>query len=259
VVEHRGVEYARPGGVPLLFDAVIPKTPAPPPVVILVHGGGWVRGDRRVEVAPLFRPLTDAGFAWFSIDYRLMNDFTQFGNAIDDVAAAVRFVKAHAAEYRVDAERIALAGESAGGQLAAMAALNGAEDLRVRAFVGLYAPMDLPALAKDSKMIPQWVRDQVRGTPWEGLMMARLKQLSPIEHVRRGMPPMLLIHGTADTLVPVEQSRAMCARVKAAGGSCELYTVEGAGHGSRWWESSPRQAHGYKHEMVGWLTKHLGR
>src|SRR3954452_12951842 len=114
----RDIEYARVGDTRLAFDAAIPKTAEPCPAVIVVHGGGWVRGDRRLDVAPLLDPLSDAGFAWFSISYRLMNDFTQFGAAIDDVSAAVRFVKTRAAEYRIDPDRIALLGESAGGQLA---------------------------------------------------------------------------------------------------------------------------------------------
>jgi alpha-L-fucosidase 2 len=256
VVEHRDVEYVRYGDARLALDAAIPQTSGLAPAVIVVHGGGWVRGDRRVDVAPLLDPLSEAGFAWFSISYRLMNNDAQFGAAIDDVAAAIRFVKAHAAEYHVDPNRIALVGESAGGQLAAMAALRDDSALRVRAVVGLYAPTDLESLARKSQMVPQWIRDNVRGTPWEGLILASLKQLSPIEHVHRGMPPLLLIHGTADTLVPFEQSRAMCERVKAVGGSCELYPVDGAGHGIRWWESTAH-AKGYKREMVRWLKEQL--
>jgi acetyl esterase/lipase len=256
VVEHRDVEYARVGDVRLALDAAVPKSDGLVPAAIVVHGGGWVRGDRRVDVAPILEPLSEAGFAWFSISYRLMNNGSQFGAAIEDVAAAIRWVKAHAAEYHVDPDRIALIGESAGGQLAAMAALRDDPALKVQAFVGIYAPTDLEALAKKSPMVPQWIRENVRGTPWESVILASLKTLSPIEHVHRGMPPMLLIHGTADTLVPIEQSRAMCERVKAAGGSCKLYAVNGAGHGIRWWESTPH-ANGYKREMVRWLKERL--
>jgi acetyl esterase len=253
ITVHRDIEYVRYGDVRLALDAAIPQTGAPPPAVIVVHGGGWVRGDRRVDVEPLLQPLSDAGFAWFSISYRLMNDVMQFGAAVDDVAAAIRFVKAHAAQYHVDPERIALVGESAGGQLAAMAALT-VPDIRVKGVVCLYAPTDLASLAKNSTYVPQWIRDNVKGTPWEGLLLARLKQLSPIEYVRREMPPFLLIHGAEDKLVPFAQSRAMCDRMTAAGASCELYPVEGAGHGVRWWGPS---SNGYKREMVRWLNERL--
>src|SRR5438270_8979650 len=110
----RDIEYARSGDVRLALDSAIPETPGPHPAVIVVHGGAWVRGDRRTDVAPLLQPLSDAGFAWFSISYRLMSDITQFGTAVEDVEAAIRFVKSHAAEYRIDPDRIALVGESAG-------------------------------------------------------------------------------------------------------------------------------------------------
>lgn len=257
IAVHHDVEYSRVGGVSLSLDAAIPQHDKPSPAIIVVHGGGWVRGDRKTEVGPLLQALSDGGFAWFSISYRLMKEVTQFGAAVEDVSAAIRFVKAHAAEYGVDASRIALVGESAGGQLAAMAALAGQPDPAVKAVVALYTPMDLPALINNSKALPQWILDNVRGTPWEGLVRARLKQLSPIEYVRRDMPPFLLIHGTADPLVPFEQSRNMCDRMRSAGASCELFPVAGAGHGVRWWESTPAIAEPYKREMVRWLKQHV--
>ena len=254
----QNVEYSRPAGAPLYFDASLPSGPGPLPAVIIVHGGGWVRGDRRVEVAPLFQPLAEAGIAWFSIDYRLTNDVMQFGVAIDDVKAAIRFIKSHAADYRIDPNRIALIGESAGGQLAAMAALDPAPDLRVQAVVGLYAPMDLVDLAKHSALVPSQIRSSFVGTPFEGLVLARLGQLSPLTNVKSGAPDFLLIHGTADTLVPYSQSLRMCEQMERAGAQCTVYPVQGGGHGIRWWESSrPDEAAAYKRKMVLWLQSEL--
>ncbi len=254
----KSVEYTRVAGVPLYFDAQIPEGSGPFPAAIIVHGGGWVRGDRLTEVQPLFAPLTKAGFAWFSIDYRLSDDWMQFGAAVEDVENAVRFVKAHARQYRIDPDRIALVGESAGGQLAAMAALNAKRETRVNAVVALYTPTDLVDLAKNSTMVPQQLRDSVRGTPLELLMMARLRQLSPLYNVKPDSPPFLLIHGTADRLVPFAQSEAMCNRMKQNGASCELYPVQGAGHGIRWWEGSRSDASAaYKEKLVSWLRSHL--
>src|SRR5579863_2028294 len=230
----KNVEFSDAGGMVLRLDAWVPDGAGPFPAAIVVHGGGWVRGDRRIDVAPLFKPLSDAGIAWFTIDYRLTADPLRFGLAVDDVEAAIRFVKEHADDYRIDPGRIALVGESAGGHLAAMAALNGGPP--VKAVVALYAPTDLVALAKDSELIPDAIRDKLRGTPFEGLILARLAQLSPIEKVRPDMPPFLLIHGTADSIVPLDQSRAMCARMKSVGAECKLFTVPGAGHGIRRWE-----------------------
>lgn len=254
----RDIEYARVNGHSLGMDASLPPSAEPAPAVVLVHGGGWIAGDRRIDVEPLFKPLSDAGFAWFSISYRLATDVTQFGVAINDVQAAVRYVRCHAAQFNIDPDRIALIGESAGGQLAAMAALRGLGDTAVKAVVALYTPSDLVALVKSSNYVPAGVRDSLRGTPWENLLLAGLTQLSPIDNIRSDMPPFLFIHGTADSLVPFQQSREMCERMREAGASCEVYPVDGAGHGIRWWESSPRLASAYKRKMVAWLRQALG-
>lgn len=252
-----GVEYTRAGGQSLRMDLCLPKSATKTPAVIIVHGGAWVSGDRRTTVEPLFRPLTEGGFAWFSISYTLATGVSNFGAGISDVQQAIRFLKAHASDYNIDPDRIALIGESAGGQLAAIAALRGGSDVGVRAVVALYAPTDLVALAKNSNYIPPGIRDSIRGTPWERLILAGLGRLSPINNVRPNMPPFLFIHGTADSLVPFEQSRDMCARMKQAGASCEVYPVVGGGHGMLWWESSPRLSVAYKHKLVEWLRDQL--
>jgi alpha-L-fucosidase 2 len=211
-----------------------------------------------VDVGPLFAPLSHAGIAWFSIDYRLSSDISQFGAAIEDVENAVLFVKAHAPEYRIDPNRIALIGESAGGQLAGMAALAPAPGAQVKAVVALYAPMDLVKLARTASFVPKEIRESLMGTPFEQLILARLNQLSPIDNIKPGAPPFLLIHGTDDALVPFSQSRAMCDRLAAAGASCHLFAVEGGGHGIRWWEAAlPHEAEAYKREMVSWLKDQL--
>lgn len=254
---HRDVEYSQPAGMSLHLDASIPDGAGPFPAVIVVHGGAWVGGDRRTEVAPVFRPLTEAGFAWFTIDYRLATDPMNFGAAVDDVEEAIRFVKAHAKEYRVDPDRIALVGESAGGQLAAMAALRDAPGTSVKAVVALYAPTDLVSLLKNSDLIPSAVRRSLVGTPLESLLIARLTQLSPVDNVHAGMPPFLMIHGTADELVPFAQSREMCSRMQSVGASCDLFRVPGGGHGIRWWDTNPEIAQPWKNEMVRWLKDQL--
>src|SRR5579875_1328564 len=249
------IVYSRPGGADLLMDASLPGSSLPTPAVIIVHGGGWVRGDRRIDVRPLFKPLSDAGFAWFSISYRLVSNVTDFGVAIDDVEAAVRYVKEHAADYNVDPNRIALIGESAGGQLAAMAALRSGTASSVKAVVGFYTPTDLVSLLKNSTYIPSQLRDQVIGRPWEWLVLAGLSRLSPIDNVRRDMPPFLLIHGTSDALVPFDQSEQMCKKMRDAGATCEVYPIEGAGHGIRWW--SPSELRSADTKMVSWLARQL--
>src|SRR5258708_6471348 len=109
------LEYAQPGGVSLQLDARLPEGTGICPAAIIVHGGGWVRGDRRTSIAPLFQPLSDARIATFSISYRLagpgpegfkmQNDVAQLltlGNGIEDVRQAVAHVRANAGGYRID-------------------------------------------------------------------------------------------------------------------------------------------------------------
>jgi acetyl esterase len=250
----QNIEYGRAGNVSLRLDASVPPGPGPFPAAIIVHGGGWVSGDRHYSVQPLFRPLTDAGFAWFSISYRLAENAAFFGQAVGDVEQAIRYVRAHASEYNVDPARIALVGESAGAQLASMAAL-GREGRNIKAVVSLYGPSDLVTLARTSKQIPESLRRSVQGTPFENLLLGGLAQLSPINHVSAEMPPFLLIHGTSDSLVPFAQSINFCDKARQAGGACEIYPVNGGGHGIRWWESE--HLTGYKQHMVEWLERQL--
>jgi len=254
----RDIEYSRPAGVPLYMDASIPAGAGPFSAVIIVHGGGWVRGDRRIDVEPLFEPLESSGIAWFSIDYRLLRNLTELAAPVEDVRNAILFVKEHAAQYRIDPEKIVLIGESAGGQLVAMAALDPKPGARVQGVIAFYAPTDLVALAQDSTLIPAQLRDSVRGTPFEALLLGGLRQLSPIDRINPGAPPFLLVHGTTDDLVPFAQSQAMCDRLIANGSACQLLPIQGGGHGMRWWESShPQEAREYKAVMVQWLRQEL--
>ena len=246
------IEYGRAGGESLRLDASIPEGPGPFPAVVIVHGGGWIGGDRKREVEPLFDPLSRAGFAWFSISYRLATEWSLFGVASEDVRQAIRHIESHAGEYRIDAGRIAVIGESAGGQLAAMAVLRGVPDPSVRGVVLLYAPTDLPSLAATSLSIPDSIRQVLLSGPWSAPLRQALEAQSPVRFVRRDAPPFLLIHGTGDTLVPYAQSVRMCERIQEEGGKCELIPVKDAGHGLRWWRSTA-----YQQQIVAWLKQRL--
>jgi alpha-L-fucosidase 2 len=237
------------------MDAHVPEGEGPFPAIVLVHGGAWVTGDRFQNMAPLLTPLTDAGFACFTISYRFATDPLLFGAAIEDVREAVRYVKKHAGEFNVDAGRIALLGESAGAQLASMAIL-GDSALPVRAVVAFYSPSDLASIARLSRQVPEALRRILAEGGLSELLLWRLRELSPVNHVNGKMPPFLLLHGTADPVVPYEQSVDMCEKVRNAGGSCELYTVSGGGHGLRNWERSKEQA-AYRPHMIKWLSEKL--
>ncbi len=116
------VEYARRGDLSLKLDAHVPEGKGPFPAVILVHGGGWEEGEKAgIFVAPLLPVLDRSGLAWFTIDYRLAPKYT-YPAPVEDVQDAIRWVKKHAKEYRVDPNRIVLMGESAGGHLVALIA-----------------------------------------------------------------------------------------------------------------------------------------
>ncbi|MFA6046976.1 MAG: alpha/beta hydrolase, partial [Phycisphaerales bacterium] len=138
----RDIEYGQAGGERLLLDVSVPDEAGPFPVAILVHGGGWRRGDKGggekpgdgADITPWFETLTRAKYVWFSINYRLAPKH-RWPACFEDVQTAVRWVKAHAAEYQGDSKRVAIFGHSAGGHLVTMLATQSREDTRVQAVV----------------------------------------------------------------------------------------------------------------------------
>ncbi|MEO5925160.1 MAG: alpha/beta hydrolase [Bryobacteraceae bacterium] len=262
------VEYAQVSGQSLRMDASIPDGPGPYPAAIIVHGGAWVTGDKQRSVRPLFKPLADGGIAWFSINYRLargndpaalvsLEGLAALTSASDDVRNAIEYIRAHAAEWNVDPNRIVLIGESAGAHLASMAALRPAPGKPVQAVVAFYSPSDLVKLVDTSERIPDALRNMVKKSPLGPILMGSLKQLSPQTWVTGEAPPFLLIHGTADGLVPFEQSESMCASLRGLGASCELVSVPGAGHGMNFWEGQASMT-AYKPAMMAWVRERLG-
>lgn len=245
----KDVEYGRAGGESLRMDVRIPDSTRPLPAAIIVHGGGWMRGDRVWNVEPLFAPLERAGFASFSISYRLAKDFLQIGVAVEDVRQAIRYIRENAVSYGVDPNRIALIGESAGAHLGALAVLD--EPASVAAVVSLYGPTDLELLARTSKVVPEQIRQTVEGSAFAGLLVAHLKSLSPVERVKKGAPPFLLLHGTADHVVPFTQSIRMKDRLLAAGCEADLVTIPGGGHGMRFWRED------WQSKLTTWLRRRL--
>jgi acetyl esterase/lipase len=230
------VEYSYlPGYRPLLLDLYLPKTAGQRPLVIWIHGGATF-GDSRVSGAIADFPATLAalaahGYAVASINNRLRGE-AKFPAQIQDVKAAIIYLRAHAAPYGIDPSRVVLWGGSAGGYLAALAATSsGVAEYAPLPSTGRLAQRD----AKNAKL-PE-VSDGVQGAViWYGifdlehhlsesdarLMMGcdckeKFGAASPINRVTAATPPMLLIHGTADAGTPVQQSQAMEDRLKAAG------------------------------------------
>lgn len=256
----RDIEYGRAGGEALLLDAGIPDGPGPFPVAILVHGGGWTRGDKAgsdrpgdgADISPWFATLNRGRYVWFSINYRLAPAH-RWPACLEDLQTAVRWVKENAATYRGDAGRIAVFGHSAGGHLALMLATMSRPDTRVQAVVGFAAVAD-----HEHKLA-------ARGGLGDGLQallgrpkvitpeaLHELRAISPINRVKAGMPPVLLLHGDADKGVAIEQSVAFQRRMKATGGICDLITLPGAPHGLREWAKA---APNYEDELLAWLNR----
>ncbi len=253
-VTHKDIEYGQAAGVSLRLDAFVPDGPGPHPAVILVHGGGWTGGDKdggrnQGYMMPLHAPLTAAGFAWFSINYRLAPAH-RHPAAVEDVETAIRWVKAHAAEYRVDPRRLALSGESAGGHLVALAAVRADASTRVAAVAPIYGVFDLAAEAQRRQgLIPSFNKLLGRDV-LDDTMLKLMHDASPIHFVRPGLPPFLLMHGDADQTVAYQQSLDMQARLRAAGVPCELITVKGGPHGMLPW---PPLAPDFQDRFVAWL------
>lgn len=264
IVARPHVEFANYIGYrPLQLDLYLhrDRASAPPrPLVLWVHGGGWSRGDGRQSGAfadwpSVLASLAARGYVVASVDYRLSGE-AHFPAQIRDVKAAIRYLRSEAGAYGIDPARVYVWGGSAGGHLAALTATT----CGVAAFSPPASTGRLPgSQARTAKPLPQsdcvegaviWygIFDLTRQGPGAGsaLTAARIDDLlgckagscdaaermaSPIDHVDRATPPMLLIHGTADTEVSVDQSKAMAAAMRKAGAPVELMLVPGANHG----------------------------
>ncbi|AXJ10974.1 alpha/beta hydrolase [Arthrobacter sp. PM3] len=261
---HREVRYARTVGFrPLTMDIWLPRTAGRPllrpvPLVLWIHGGAFQLGDRR-ELPPtfpvnsVFSRLNAAGIACATVDYRLALE-AAFPAQLHDLKAAVRYLRAHAQELRIDPKRFGAWGESAGGHLAALLGLTGRrEDLEgelgaqghssaVSAVVDFYGvsslplmpPMQLPARLLTGPMVAA-VPAGMSMEPGPMLIGGsrdpdRLAAASPLGHVSAGAPPFLLIHGDTDALVPLSQSELLAQALSAAGVRNDVVVIEGADH-----------------------------
>jgi acetyl esterase len=241
----KDIAYSRPGGRDLLTDAWLPEGKGPFPAVIIVHGGGWEAGDKITYVSPVFAPLAQAGFAWFSIDYRL-TPYVHVPEQLEDVRNAVRFVRQHAGWFHVDPNRIALLGESASGQLVAQLASVPCPGCEVQAVISFYGVYNFERWKNDpdfDRMFPRLFANQGAAT---------LREYSPLFHASASLPPILIIQGTADDLYPGTLEYAH--RLNEVQARYELMLLDKAPHGMENWEGHPEWM-AYKTRMVEWLRK----
>ena len=210
------------------------------PLVVCIHGGGWAGGDKQ-SYAWLGEALARQGFAAASITYRFAPTWRAPAQ-MDDVQRAVRWLRKHSAEYRLDSQRIGAIGGSAGGHLASYLALTETRDnsdpelaaysSRVQCVVDCYGPVDLLGMMR-SASAP--IVEGFLGKPLEG-NEEDYRKASPVSYVRTNPPPFLIVHGTRDLgtsrgQVPLTQSIAFHEKLMRAGGEATLLKLEGAGHG----------------------------
>ena len=228
----REVVYRFDGGRPLTLDLLLPGGPAPAggwPVVVAIHGGGWRRFDKE-QYLPKVAALARAGFAVVAPDYTLSAPGRpSWPAAFADVQAAVGWVRSQAPADHFDPSRIAAIGESAGGNLAALLGTEPPAAARVAAVVDFFGPTDLARLARESPAAAGAVTQFLGGSAAE--VPDRDAAASPVDHVTPGAAPMLLVQGTADPVVPPDQSEELAAALAAAGVPERLVLVPGAGHG----------------------------
>ncbi len=247
VTGHPDVTYSTiPGFRPMVMDVYTPKNDGiAKPLILFIHGGGWVGGHTRHSGAlsnfpQVLAQLAGEGFVVASLEYRLAGE-APFPAQMQDARAGLRFLKANAAKYGIDASRTGVWGGSAGGHLAALTALScgdakvdpapgpaGSEC--VQAAVTWYGVFDFaPMLARAAASGAPAENSLLRCTP-ANCTAERVASVSPVSYIDPKDPPFLLIHGDDDKTVPVEQSHLAEAKMKAAGLHVESIYIPGVDH-----------------------------
>lgn len=238
----RDVTYiTEPNFRPQVLDIYVPAGNARRPLVLYIHGGGWFAGHTRQSGAfanfpRVLAALAAEGFTVASLEYRLSGE-ARFPAQLRDVNAAVRFLRANAAQYRIDPSRVGLWGGSAGGHLAALGALTcrntaldpaATSDACVQAAVPWYAITDFAAMPRIAEPgSPEQRLFGCEGGPCDAPIT---RDASPVSHVDASDPPILLIHGVEDKVVPLAQSQELEAAMKRAGAPVRSLYIANVDH-----------------------------
>ena len=250
----RDVEYARVGELALKLDLHLPHGKPREPLIVWVHGGAWRSGS--TSSVPLAKPVEEA-YAIASVDYRL-STVARFPAQIHDLKAAIRFLRGHSQQWHVPSRKIVIAGDSAGGHLAALvgvsngnAKLEGeigndrAQSSDVQGIISFYGAANLTTILNQST--PHGLKVRVPaldlllgGQPDDVPALARLA--SPVFHVDPHDPPLLLLHGDQDPQMPVNQALELWGAYRSAQAPVQLEIVHGAAHGGAAFYDAERMA-----------------
>jgi len=240
----RDLRYIEAGHERQKLDLYLPASSSVHPVVVWVHGGAWLAGNK--ENPPALRFLK-RGWAVASLNYRL-SQHARFPAQIEDCKAAIRWLRAHAQEYRLDSDHFAAWGASAGGHLVALLGTAdpkagfdvGAyldQSSRVQCVVDFFGPTDL--LRMNEQRLPGTMDHDGPESPESRLLGGPVQErreaarlASPLSFVTVDDPPFLIVHGDRDPLVPHGQSELLAKALKEAGVEVQMYTVQGGVHGS---------------------------
>jgi acetyl esterase/lipase len=215
------------------------------PLVVMIHGGGWISGDKW-NVLDHAKELARNGMAVLAINYRLAPDH-RYPAQLEDCRKALAWAAQRASDWSVDCERVGLWGYSAGGQLAAMLATDSPEThpVKIRCLVAGGAPSDLTYIPEQSNVLAMVFGGSRKELP------EVYKNASPIYRLNANCPPALLFHGTKDLLVPFDASVRFQKRAKEVGVECQLIPIEGQGHLVTFLHPKGRNS------AIEFLSKHL--
>lgn len=243
IVFEPDLEYGHAGDRSLKLDLVRPKGQGDKvlPVVVFIHGGGWQAGSKEGGRWAISALAATGNYVGVTVGYRL-TDVAIFPAQIHDCKAAIRWIRANAAKYHIDPQKIGAVGSSAGGHLVALLGTSGdVKELegdngnpgfssRINCVVDFCGPSDFPHFNEQKGNGGRSaVAKLFGGDPSEHLAAARAA--SPVTWASKDDPPFLIIHGTEDATVPFAQGETMAESLKQAGVSATFIKVEGAGHG----------------------------
>jgi len=247
----RDIPYVANGDAAQVLDIYVPDPPAekPSPLVVWIHGGGWHAGSKAGCYTAY---LAREGYVVASVEYRFSTK-ALFPAQIQDCQAAIRWLRANAKTFNIDPDHIGASGDSAGGHLVALlettggkkafAAIGGNEDQsdKLQAVCDFYGPTDfntVMAQAAADTNVKSTIKFNTPDDPYSNLIGVKLGEdpakgdaVSPAHYVSKDNPPLLVLHGTMDSLVPFAQSEELVAALQKAGVDVTLQKFPGAGHG----------------------------